>query len=400
MIRALFQIAAGRGETRNLTDAEWREMLAFADRTQLSLYLRGAAGLPSWLAEDLEIRQRDNLERRKRLRIACAEVCATLSHTGIEFALLKGFTHETPGFGGSPCSRVQYDLDFLVRPEDVTGARHALQAIGYAPHGEQSLSAEHSHPLVRPHHWQWHGNYFDPDMPIPVELHDSLWSPRLDRVHAAGLEQFWTRRVSLCVGDLAVPVLDGPDRAGFAALHALRHVLRHDARPAHVLELARFLDARGDDAGFWRLWRDRHTPRLRSLETVAFRFAREWYGCAWPEPLAEEWSHQPRAVTAWFRDFAWSPVANLQGPNKDTVWLHMSLAEARRDRLRIFFDRLAPLRLPHRHEPAPYRSRFLQRTKYHAGAFAPALGSGLRWWWRRTMPSTASQMSDWYRRRV
>lgn len=394
MIPTLFGMAGRREPAPSLTQPQWRELLAFADRTQLSLFLRGITGLPTWLEEELEKRNRDNATRRRRLGEAFAEVSAALSAAGIEFVALKGFTHEASQ------SRVQYDLDLLVRPGDDARARQALQTLGYAPHGERSLSAEHSHPLVRPHRWAWRGNYFDPDMPIPVELHGSLWNPKLDRVRAAGIEKFWDRRCTLEIAGLKIPALSEPDRIAFAALHALRHILRHDARPAHVLELAQYLGSRADDAAFWTNWTDLHTPRLRTLQTVAFRFAFQWFGCGWPDAVAEEWARQPDAVIAWFREFAWSPAANLVGPNKDTVWLHLALAERGWDRFRIFCDRLAPLRLPHRDEPAPYRSRFLGRMRYHAGALAPALASGLRWWWRRETASRASHIPDWNRPRV
>lgn len=99
----------------------------------------------------------------------------------------------------------------------------------------------------------------------------------------------------------------------------------------------------------------------------------------------------PKPVVAWFGDFAWSPAANLIRPNKDTVWLHLALIENWRDRLRVFCDRMIPVRKPH--------EEWKGRLRYHAGALAPALASGVRWWWR-TAASTASETSDWKRRRV
>jgi hypothetical protein len=364
-------------------EPEWRELLAFADRTQLTLYLRGTPGLPRWLVEEIENRYARNAERRRRLREAYFDVACTLAAAGIEFVVLKGFTHELkPG----PQPRVQYDLDLLTLPADLERARTVIERLGYAPHGAKSLSEEHARPLVRPSNWNWRGDYFDPDMPIPVELHGSAWSPEHDRIRPTGMENFWNRRRVIEVDGLEIPAFAAVDRLAFAALHALRHILRHDARPAHVLELARFLEAR--NTGFWDQWRGLHPPELRELQSVAFRFAREWFGCALPAAV-----RPPESVDKWLRDYAWSPVANLTGPNKDTVWLHLVLVKNWRDRVRVFCDRLVPLRLPH-HE------RFLGRLRYHAGALAPALASGVRWWWRRDAASTASEISDWKRRRV
>jgi hypothetical protein len=390
MIRALFQMVGRGAPAPALTEAEWRELLAFADRTQLTLHLRGKPGLPSWLVDEIEARHAKNAERRHRLRAAYIEAADALGAAGIEFLMLKGFTHEVGEMAGrrpAPQTRVQYDLDILTQPCDVARAGTVFERLGYAPHGAQSLSEEHSRPLVRPSEWSWRGDYYDPEMPIPVELHGSAWSAEHDRIHPSGIDEFWSRRCFIEVNGLRVPAFAEVDRLGFAALHALRHILRHDARPAHTLELARFLDALAGDMLFWDQWRDLHPPELRVLQTVAFRFAREWFGCALP--AAPE---QSKSVEAWFTDYAWSPVANLITPNKDTVWLHLALLENWLDRIRVFCGRMVPMRLPH--EP------FFGRLRYHAEALAPALVSGVRWWWRRDAASTASEISDWKRRRV
>jgi len=75
---------AGRGAPAPVfTEAEWRELLAFADRTQLTLLLRGTPGLPSWLAEEVETRYAKNAERRRRLRAAYEEVADALASAAI-----------------------------------------------------------------------------------------------------------------------------------------------------------------------------------------------------------------------------------------------------------------------------------------------------------------------------
>ena len=418
MIRALFEMTGRGAPAPAFTEAEWRELLAFADRTQLTLHLRGTRGLPSWLAEEIETRYIKNAERRRRLRAAYIEAADALGVAGIDFVMLKGFTHEVGEMAGrrpAPQTRVQYDLDLLTLPCDVARARTVFERLGYAAHGAQSLSEEHLRPMLRPSNWSWRGDYYDPEMPIPIELHSSAWSAERDRVHPVGMEEFWSRRRLIQVNGLEIPAFDEADRLAFAALHVLRHILRHDARPAHVLELARFLDAcecgadalardptpwpglsrtgasgavRGDrPTTFWDQWRNLHPRELRDLQSVAFRFAHEWFGCTLPAATGH-----PKSVEAWFAHYAWSPVANLTGPNKDAVWLHLALIASPWDRIRVLCDRLVPLRLPH--------EAFSGRLRYHAGALAPALASGVRWWWRRTAASTASEISNWNRRKV
>jgi hypothetical protein len=335
--------------------------------------------------QQLEERWSKNATRRKRLQEAFLEIAAELTARGIPYVLLKGFTHET-GFGLRYGTRLQSDLDFLVYPPDRRRATAVLQDLGYRPHGPANLSAEHDRPWVRPFTWTWKGDYFDPEIPIPVELHDSVWSPAGDRIQCPGLEEFWNRRASTTTSGMCVQAFAEVDRIAFAALHALRHILRNDARPAHVFELARLLETRVDHHDLWDQWVGAHHPEVRQLQLIAFRFAEEWFGCRLPQVVAQECETLPSPVQSWLRSFAWSPVENLARPNKDVLWLHLALLKSRRDRWSVAASRLLPVKIPHEQIPARFR--------YHASAFLPALRGGLLWRWRRTASSTISHTSD------
>src|SRR5207244_3030810 len=131
-----------------------------------------------------------NAERRKRLWAAYDEAASALSSNGIEFVLLKGFTHEADSGLDSNC-RFQSDLDILCLPEDIGRARTALQQVGYREHGAAALSDEHARPLVKPFTWQWRGDYFDPDLPISIELHRSIWSGDRDHIRMPDIREPW-----------------------------------------------------------------------------------------------------------------------------------------------------------------------------------------------------------------
>ena len=310
-----------------------------------------------------------------------------LSRYGIDFVLLKGFTHEF-NFGIDPARRYQSDLDFLCRPGDLGGARAALEEAGYRPHGSAVLSANHARPLVKPSAWRWTGNYFDPDLPISIELHHTLWSGEHDRIHAPGTDDFWNRRTRLSLEGRDLPALAEPDRVAFAALHVLRHIFRNNASPAHTFELARALNRRADNGEFWSMWTRLHPPGLRALQAIAFQFARRWFGCELSPAADREWGALPEPVHAWFQDCAFSPLVNLIEPNKDVLWLHLALVPRRMDRLTLGFRGLIPQRLPRSEE----RASVLGRARYHAVALTRTLvrGSGRR----RPASSAASQTSD------
>jgi hypothetical protein len=388
---ALFRTLADNPWPAVLSDADWRAILSFADRTQLTLHLRSVAGLPEMVREEIESRFRRNAERRVRLRDAFLQISERFSRGGIEFVLLKGFTHEI-GFGLEPGARVQYDID-LLSPQADAGRRILLE-LGYRPHGAKSLSDEHERPWVRPSSWTWRGDYFDPKMPIAVELHSTPWSPRRDRIALNGIEQFWSRRQVIHVSEMSLPAYSESDRVAFATMHVLRHILRNDARPAHVYELARFLETRRSDGAFWTEWQSIHARDVKTMAVVAFRFAQEWFGCALPEAVQQDAARLPDSVTAWLREFAWSPVINLTQPNKDVVWLHLALVNGLRDRLAVLRSRLTPLRLPDGEESPDRHPRFgaahllWKRVRYHAAGSTLAVARGARWWLRRATSST------------
>lgn len=412
-VRALLALLA-RSELPKLDEAGWKSLLGFADRNQCTLFLRGLPGLPAWFTGEIELRFDRNIRRRARVREEYQAVAGSLDRHGIPFVLLKSFTHEM-GFGFDGACRVQYDLDLLCRPDQIAAARNVLvRDLRYDRHGGADLSELHERPLVKPNSWRWRGDYFDPEMPIPVELHARLWSEADEGIPAPGLDEFWNRRERLSLGatgplsdgrghldhTIAIPSLSEPDRIALAAIHVLRHILHNDVRSSHVFELASFLRFRAAEDTLWRAWETQHPEPLRLLQCVAFAFARDWFAAPFPPAVERQWQSAAKPVHAWFRAYARSPLRNLIQPNKDAVWLQWALIAGFGDRLKLLHRRLFPVRPPDPIEASntSYGSHVLRRFRYHAGAFAPALWSGVRLWW--TALSRASHTSDWKRSSV
>jgi hypothetical protein len=374
-VRALVQCLSGSRPDPPLTRAEQAGLQELADRTHCTLYLTGDEIPNASLAK--------NAERRRRLWLAYDEAAGALSNRGVEFALLKGFTHEADS-GLDPARRYQSDLDFLCLPKDIPRAQAALRDLGYGEHGPAELSDNHARPLVKPFTWQWRGDYFDPGLPISIELHHTLWSPGRDRIPVPSVGAFWKRRTTIRIEGREVPALSGPDRIAFAAIHVLRHILRNNASPSHTYELGCALSRRAEDTSFWETWTRVHDPQFRALQGIAFLFAQRWFGCTL-SPIAERQCRElPEPIHAWFRHYAFSPLVNLVEPNKDVLWLHLALLPRRLDRLAVAFRKLLPVRLP--------TGSVLSRSRYHAVALARALTGSLRR--RPAAPSTASQTSD------
>ena len=235
--------------------------------------------------------------------------------------------------------------------------------------------------MVRPFEWQWKGDYYDPDIPIAIDLHDRVWPEIVDRIRAPGAESFWIRRTLMSVGEQVIPALQPCDRLGYAALHSLRHILRNDAKPAHVFEIAALFSRRDGDQDFWNEWMSLHDEKLRLLESIVFRFASEWFlGGRIVVPL-------PPALNAWFDEFAYSPLTNICRANKDVLWLHCALLPSIADRIRVARLRLLPLRAPG--AIAASDTGWLSRAGYHTRALVSSLRSGARWWRRSRMSSSS-----------
>ena len=368
----------------------WNDLLDFCDRSSLTLIFGAVAGnlMPDWVRERIARNLVENTERLERVRALQDQVAEWLTSAGIQYVILKGTT-QSPHFVSDLRLRAQLDLDLFCPPEDARRAWDLLIERGYEPvekPGEHPT--DHLPALVRKTGWEWRGgSYFDPEIPLAIEVHLQFWDERTERLRAPGVDEFWKRRSG--------QALDTPDALAYATLHLLRHLLRGSARPCHVYEIAWFLEHHSGEGQFWDTWRELHAPELRRLEAIAFRLAREWFGCALGPVPEEEVSRLPARVEAWFEAFAFAPLEAWFHPNKDELWLHLALLDSARDKLAVVRRRLLPalpgpvdavcipkaqLTLGRRTLKYARTARFLAgRAVFHTRAFAALLGSGVRW---------------------
>jgi predicted MFS family arabinose efflux permease len=105
----------------------------------------------------------------------------------------------------------------------------------------------------------------------------------------------------------------------------------------------------------------------------------------------------PSSVSQWFQQSGDRAVASLFNPNKDELWLHMSLLESASDRRAVFFRRLMPKQIPGpvdavhlRPEDITWKIQIRKRWRYllffstrlirHLRLTPPTLSNGFRWW--------------------
>jgi len=384
------------------SDSEWRAALYFADRNQLALLVRGVCEpqLPEPVRHRLDRDYAVNRERLLRMREVFREADSALRTRGIECVLLKGFAG-IADYVRDPNARVQYDLD-LYCPHHARAASDVLEELGYQKAGSADPAADHLPPLVRQTGWQWRGDFFDPAIPISIEIHHRLWDEQTEGLEAPGLDAFWERRVSIEDGPSDYLSLHPADAFAYKSLHALRHLLRGEFRAAHLYELGWFLHHRAGDDSFWSEWAQLHPHRLRALQAVMARMAEVWFGCRMHARVRAETDALPRPVQRWFDASASSAAESYFRPNKDELWLHLCLLPSWKAQARVVRRRLVPVRLPgpldtvflepgqrsrlkwrKRLEYWRYASR---RAAFHCRALLPTLSRMarmLRWYWSR-----------------
>jgi hypothetical protein len=394
VVRSLHFQEDRRDLLRDISESAWPAILHLADNARLTLPLaiRCADMLPPRILERVEGSLQSNLRRHSRVLTDWQEIGASFASRGVDYAVLKGLSH-WPFYSVQPAYRPQYDFDLYCPKESITQARDAIAELGYAPlHPSGGPPTDHLPAMIRKTGYQWRGDYFDPALPLTVELHYRFWDAARESFDVRSADGFWGRRTIRSVGDLAVSALHPVDCLSYATWHVVRHLVAGNLRLYHVYELAHFLDRTQHEDSFWRDWEQISTGELGVPERIALRLAVEWFGCGMHPVVRESVDRLPPKVNRWFELFAHSPVL---ASNKDELFLHLSLVRSRRDKFRIASQRIFPRNPPQivldAHTSLPSRRLHLRRVAFrakymgaralhHLRSLSPLLRSALRWW--------------------
>ncbi|HLJ49610.1 MAG TPA: MFS transporter [Bryobacteraceae bacterium] len=387
---------------RELSTSDWRTLLDFADQQHITLALASTQSdaQPAWVRDRLTKARANNAERFRRIRKVYSEIADALSAKGIEWTILKGFS-QWPRADADLPFRPQYDIDLLCPPDAAHAAQAAVMALGYEPvtATDDEFRADHLAQLIRRTGWRWRGDYFDPELPVSVEIHDRLWDAEAEHLEVEGLDEFRSRRQWKSVAGIDFPALDPQDGLAYSALHLLRHLFRGDLLLWHVYEHALVLHRYASDDEFWLAWQRRYDAPFRTLQSIAFRIAHTWFGCRTSDVVVQELHQQPDLVQQWFDVHGREPCGGPLLAAKSEVWLHVSLLESRDAALHIVRRKLLPSQkrrphhLPHvsdagdslklKFERTAQHVRFIAgRAAYHLRALPVAATGGVSWWLR------------------
>lgn len=283
-------------------------------------------------------------------------------------------------------------MDIWCPPDLVLQAKDVLSGLGYRSIGKSK--GRHLDPMIREVHWEWTGDYFAPDLPIPVDLHYRLWDEDMEHIAGPNETDIWNRRCpAIMTTGQMVPQLDLVDAVAFASLHVLMHLLHGDLRLQRAWELAFFLQAHSGDQAFWTRWNSLYSRKERLMQVIPFALSHTWFACELPSSIRAEINMLPKDVLFWFERYSWSPVDSLFTPNKDELLLNLSLLQSTQNRARVFIRRLLPVYAilggsPSNNSGQTVRSataigwRFtLHRAGHHLRQLPLTCWRTLVWWW-------------------
>jgi len=365
---------------RSLDLNDWQKLLAFCDAAQLTFtfsYLCESA-LPDWVRARIDRNYHDAAARRTRLDSVLKEIAHQFERAKIDFVLLKGCAHARE-FGPDVSLRATSDVDLWCTAEEIGRARDELVRLGYRSIGKGN--GRHLAAMIREKEWHWCGNFYAPDLPLPVDLHYRLWDDEMECIQGPSEDAFWQRRTAFDLEGAAVSVLALPDALAFSALHLLMHILHGDLRLQRAWEIAYFLDRRFADASFWREWMNLHPAELRKLEVLIFLLVEKWFGCKFPETVRSEAEALAPDIKLWIGLHGLSPVASLFRSNKAELWLNLCLISTLRGKIQVFLRRILPIhgsKTVSLGESGAPRS-ILSRASHHLRALGPTLVEGFEW---------------------
>ena len=368
-------------ELEAIPESIWPALLDATDRAHLTLALgaRCRDSLPEQVRARIDHDLDGNCARHDRLVATHSRITDALSLHGIEHVVLKGLS-QWPWYIDDPRQRPQYDIDIYVPPESISAAAKTLRALGYDFVSDVfDPGADHLPVMIRRNGWTWRGDYYDPEMPLSVELHFRFWNSHTMQFDAEDTGRFWRRRIVRYVGDLRFATLDSADGLTYSALHLIRHLLGGDLRLRHVYEIAHFLEKSAGDDSFWAHWHDIGLVSCRTVEGIAFRLASEWFHCRLHPAARNAIGQLPSPVQRWFSLFAGSPARAIDNPDKNELWLHFCLANGMKQRRRIALRRFFPVRAgrvtlnPHSPAAAPDLKLRIRRAAFEASFLAKRL---------------------------
>ena len=178
----------------------------------------GWPGVPAEIRSAVEKAERDCSVKSMHQLQLLGQLAAEANSRGLRFFVLKGIALSLHLYQ-DPFIREQYDLDFLVHPEDIPSFDELLLAAGCRPEQRgPELTAKQERILGR---FQHHRRFYQSDVGVVVERHHVL--DQNTNMIRTDFDALWTARERLNVGKEPVFILGNADLIHFLGIHGSRH---------------------------------------------------------------------------------------------------------------------------------------------------------------------------------
>jgi hypothetical protein len=202
--------------TTLLTGVDWPRLLFLAEEhgvtTLLGASLRSLEGIPLEIRGALSERQRTQIFFSLRLTAELFRVLDIFKSAGVEAVVVKGPALAMQAYG-DPAMRSYGDLDLLIRHRDIRRATELMMASGFT--AAVPLSAIDAGKIP--------GQYLfsNTESRLLIEFHNDRTLRYFPR--PLPLEDFFARRISICLDSHDVPALSVEDELVLICIHGAKH---------------------------------------------------------------------------------------------------------------------------------------------------------------------------------